>query len=189
MDLLRYFEVKQITGIERPILKPGDIVKVETKVQEGEKSRVQTFEGTILGIRGSGPSTNFTVRRETGGFGVERVFPLYSPLIKNIEVVKRQKVRRAKLLYLRHVGRRRFAEDVKSMQRLIKEEGEKKRLAEEKIKREAEAQAKEERKKIAAEKATAEDKEEKKEESAEAEKTDETLKPAVTDSIEKSDAK
>ena len=120
---------------------------------------------------------------------MERVFPLYSPLIKNIEVVKRQKVRRAKLLYLRHVGRRRFAEDVKSMQRLIKEEGEKKRLAEEKIKREAEAQAKEERKKIAAEKATAEDKEEKKEESAEAEKTDETLKPAVTDSIEKSDAK
>lgn len=189
MDLLRYFEVKQITGIERPILKPGDIVKVETKVQEGDKSRVQTFEGTILGIRGSGPSTSFTVRRETGGFGVERVFPLYSPLIKNIEVVKRQKVRRAKLLYLRHVGRRRFAEDVKSMQRLIKEEGEKKRLAEDKVKREAEAQAKEEKKKLAAEKAAEEAKEEKTEAGAEGEKADETQKPAEAESVDKGEAK
>ena len=189
MDLLRYFEKKQIADIERPILKAGDIVRVETKVQEGDKTRVQTFEGTVLGIRGSGPSATFTVRRETGGFGVERVFPLYSPLIQNIVIVKRQKVRRAKLLYLRQVGRRRFAEDVKAMQRLIKAEGEKKRLAEEKAKREAEAQAKEEKKKIAAEKAAAEAKEEKKEAGAEGEKADETQKPAEAESTDKGEAK
>lgn len=189
MDFLRYFEKKQIDGVERPNLRAGDIVRVETKLQEGEKSRIQAFEGTVLGIRGSGPSTSFTVRRETGGFGVERVFPLYSPLINNIEVVKRQKVRRAKLLYLRQMGRRRFAEDVKSMQRLIKEEGEKKRLAEDKIKRETEAQVKEEKKKIAAEKAAAEAKEEKKEASAEGEKVDETQKPTESESADKGEGK
>ena len=189
MDLLRYFEKKQIVGVERPVLKAGDIVRVETKVQDGETSRLQAFEGTVLGIRGSGPSTTFTVRRETGGFGVERVFPLYSPLIQNIVIVKRQKVRRAKLLYLRQMGRRRFAEDVKSMQRLIKEEGEKKRLAEDKVKREAEAQAKEERKKIAAEKAAAEAKEEQKEVSTEGEKTDEAQETGKAESTDKSEAK
>lgn len=138
MDLIRHFEKEQIKDAPRPRLRPGDIVRVETKVTEGDKSRLQTFEGIVLGIRGSGPSTTFTVRRETGGFGVERIFPLYSPIITNIDIVKRQKTRRAKLTYLRQVGRRRFAEDVKSMQRLVKEEQDKKRLNEEKKKREEE---------------------------------------------------
>jgi large subunit ribosomal protein L19 len=146
MDVLRLFELEQIKGINRPILRPGDIVRIGTKVVEGDKSRVQSFEGTVLGIRGSGPSTSFTVRRETGKFGVERVFPLYSPLITNIEIVKRQKVRRAKLNYLRQEGRRRVKEDELSMQRYVKEEADKKRLAEEATKRAEEKAAEEEKK-------------------------------------------
>ncbi len=104
--------------MKRPVLQPGDIVRVETKVTEGEKTRLQTFEGTVLGIRGTGPSSTFTVRRVTAGFGVERIFPLYTPLITNIEIVKRQKVRRAKLTYLRKGKRRRVKEDFGSMERL-----------------------------------------------------------------------
>ena len=135
MDALRLFELEQIKGVDRPTLKPGDIVRVGTKVVEGEKTRVQAFEGTVLGVRGSGPSTSFTVRRETGKFAVERVFPLYSPLITEIEIVKRQKVRRAQLNYLRHEGRRRVKEDELAMQRHVKEESDKKRLASEASKR------------------------------------------------------
>jgi large subunit ribosomal protein L19 len=129
MDALRLFELKQIEGVDRPILRAGDIVRIGTKVVEGEKTRVQAFEGTVLGIKGSGPSTSFTVRRETGKFGVERIFPLYSPLITEITIVKRQKVRRAALNYLRNEGRRRVKEDELSMQRHVKEEADKKRLA------------------------------------------------------------
>lgn len=145
MDLVREFELKQIEGINRPILKAGDMVRIETKVVEGEKSRIQAFEGTVLGIRGSGPSTSFTVRRETGKFAVERVFPLYSPLITNIEIVKRQKIRRAKLYYLRQEGRRRVKEDELAMQRHVKEEADKKRLTEDAAKRAEEAAAKAEK--------------------------------------------
>ncbi|MCE9643276.1 MAG: 50S ribosomal protein L19 [Candidatus Andersenbacteria bacterium] len=131
MDALRLFELKQIEGVDRPILRAGDIVRIGTKVVEGDKTRIQAFEGTVLGIKGSGPSTSFTVRRETGKFAVERVFPLYSPLITNIEIVKRQKVRRAQLNYLRQEGRRRVKEDELAMQRHVKEESDKKRLAKE----------------------------------------------------------
>lgn len=160
MDLLRHFEQEQIKDVKRPRLQVGDIVRVETKIEEEEKTRLQTFEGTVLMIRGSGPSTTFTVRRETSGYGVERIFPLYNPLITNIEIVKRQKVRRAKLSYLRQAGRRRFKEDVKAMQRLVKEraaaqaqEEKKKKLAEEKKQAEAAAKAeKQEEKTDAAEK-------------------------------------
>lgn len=148
MDLLREFEKEQIKTVDRPRLRPGDIVRVESTVTEGDKTRSQTFEGTVLGIRGSGPSATFTVRRDASGYGVERIFPLYSPLITTIEIVKRQKVRRAKLFYLRQVGRRRVKEDVLSMQRHVKEEEDKKRLA-------AEAATRAEEEKAAAEKAEA----------------------------------
>jgi large subunit ribosomal protein L19 len=141
MDLLREFEKDQTKAIDRPLLKAGDIVRVETKIQEGEKSRLQTFEGTVISIRGSGPSASFTVRRDASGFGVERIFPLYSPLISEIEIVKRQKVRRAKLTYLRKVGRRRVKEDELSMQRHLKSESDKKRLAEDAKKRAQEEEA------------------------------------------------
>lgn len=141
MDLLRAFEKEQVQTLSRPLLKAGDIVRVETKVKEGEKTRLQTFEGTVLGIRGSGPSATFTVRRDAAGFGVERIFPLYSPLITEIEIVKRQKVRRAKLNYLRNAGRRRVKEDELSMQRHRQQESDKKRLAEDAAKRAAEEEA------------------------------------------------
>lgn len=146
MDLLREFEMKQIEGIDRPVLRAGDIVRVGTKVVEGDKSRIQAFEGTIIALHGSGPSKSFTVRRETGKFAVERVFPLYSPLITNIEIVKRQKVRKSKLYYLRKEGRRRVKEDELSMQRHVQEENDKKRLAEEAAKRAEEKALEEERK-------------------------------------------
>lgn len=148
MDLLRFFEETQISKTERPRLKAGDVVRVEMKVTEGEKTRRQIFEGVVLGVRGSGPSATFTVRREAGGFGVERIFPLHSPLITGIEIVKRQKVRRAQLTYLRQEGRRRFKEDIKAMQRHVKLEARKKQLAEEaKLKAEEEKQKSEEEKK------------------------------------------
>ncbi len=146
MDLLREFEMKQIEGIDRPVLRAGDIVRVGTKVVEGDKSRIQAFEGTVIALHGSGPSKSFTVRRETGKFAVERVFPLYSPLITNIEIVKRQKVRKSKLYYLRKEGRRRVKEDELSMQRHVQEENDKKRLAEEATKRAEEKALEEERK-------------------------------------------
>lgn len=146
MDHLRAFELKQIEGIDRPTLRSGDIVRVGTKVTEGEKTRVQAFEGTVIAIHGSGPSKSFTVRRETGKFAVERVFPLYSPLITNIEIVKRQKVRKSKLYYLRQEGRRRVKEDELSMQRHVKEDSDKKRLAADKVKRAEEKAIEEERK-------------------------------------------
>lgn len=135
MDLLREFEKEQIKTVDRPRLKAGDVVRVESSVTEGEKTRLQTFEGTVLGIRGGGPSTTFTVRRDTNGYGVERIFALYSPIITNIEIVKRQKVRRAKLFYLRNTGRRRVKEDELSMQRHVKEEQDKKRLVADAAKR------------------------------------------------------
>jgi len=153
MDYLQHFEQQQVAGIDRPRLRAGDIVAVEMKVKEGDKERIQSFEGTVLGVRGSGPSVTFTVRREVGRFAVERIFPLYSPLITKIEVAKRQKVRRVKLGYLREAGRRRVKEDVQAMQRLVKEEGDKKRLA-------ADAKLKAEEKKEAQAKAEAKTKEE-----------------------------
>ena len=87
MDLLRLFEQEQTKTLERPQLKAGDILRVTMKITEGEKERLQTFEGTIIGIRGGGPSVTFTVRREGGRFAIERIFPLYSPLITDIEII------------------------------------------------------------------------------------------------------
>jgi len=135
MDVLQQFNQQQIKDNTRPELRTGDIVRVETKITEGEKTRLQSFEGTVLALRGSGPSRTVTVRRVTGHFGVERIFPLYNPLITSIEIVKRQKIRRSKLNYLRHAGRRRVKEDLDSMQRHLKEEADKKRLTAEAKKR------------------------------------------------------
>lgn len=157
MDFVRQFEEAQVKNIDRPALQPGDIVRVTMKVQEGEKTRLQTFEGTVLGVRGSGPSTTFTVRREVARFGVERIFAMYNPLITSIEIVKRQKVRRAKLSYLRQSARRRFKEDVAAMQRHEKDEADKKRLAEEAKKREEEAKRKAEAEERAKQEETASD--------------------------------
>ena len=97
--------IKEITAnqlkSDLPPFKVGDGVRVHTKVREGDKERVQIFSGIVIALKGSGIHETFTVRRISYGEGVERVFPLYSTNIDSIEVVRRGKVRRAKLYYLR----------------------------------------------------------------------------------------
>jgi large subunit ribosomal protein L19 len=106
MNLLKELEQEQVAKLKReiPDFQPGDTLLVNVKVVEGERSRVQAYEGVCIGRAGSGLNENFTVRKISYGEGVERVFPLYSPMIDSITVVRRGKVRRAKLYYLR--GRR-----------------------------------------------------------------------------------
>lgn len=81
----------------------GDTVRVHVRIQEGDKSRIQIFEGTVIAIHNGGPRTTFTVRKIASGVGVERIFPLYSPFVTKVEVKTRHKVRRAKLYYLRNL--------------------------------------------------------------------------------------
>ena len=84
-----------------PPFRPGDTVRVNVRVKEGEKERLQAFEGVCIARRGSGVSETFTVRKVSNGVGVERIFPVHSPMIGDILVVRRGQVRRAKLYYLR----------------------------------------------------------------------------------------
>ncbi|MFH0839656.1 MAG: 50S ribosomal protein L19 [Candidatus Omnitrophota bacterium] len=100
MDKMSYIESKQIKK-DIPELRPGDTVRVFSKIQEEGKTRLQAFEGIVISIRGAGIKRAFTVRRVTYGEGVEKTFPVNSPSVDRIEVVKRGKVRRAKLYYLR----------------------------------------------------------------------------------------
>ena len=108
MNLIQALEKEQAEKLsaskEIPDFEPGDTVLVNVKVVEGERTRVQAYEGVCIGRSGGGINENFTVRKISYGEGVERVFPLYSPMIDSIKIVRRGKVRRAKLYYLR--GRR-----------------------------------------------------------------------------------
>ena len=105
MNLIQQLDKEQVerlsAGKEIPDFGPGDTVLVNVKVVEGERSRIQAYEGVCIGRSGRGLHQNFTVRKISYGEGVERVFPLYSPMIESIKVVRRGKVRRAKLYYLR----------------------------------------------------------------------------------------
>lgn len=105
MDLIRQLEAEQAAKIEEkrklPEFQPGDTVRVQVRVTEGTRTRVQAYEGVCIARSGSGLHENFTVRKISYGEGVERVFPVYSPLVEAVEVVRRGKVRRAKLYYLR----------------------------------------------------------------------------------------
>lgn len=87
-----------------PEFNPGDHIRVQVRVIEGDKERFQSFEGDVISIRGSGLSKTFTVRKMSGGIGVERIFPFNSPKIAKIEVLKQGDVRRAKLYYLRNLS-------------------------------------------------------------------------------------
>ena len=104
-NLLEAFEKKQIeklTGKKRiPTFRPGDTLKVTIRITEGDKSRLQAFEGMCIARKNNSVNSNFTVRKLSHGEGVERVFPLFSPIIEKIEVVRKGDVRRAKLYYLR----------------------------------------------------------------------------------------
>ena len=109
MNVIEQIEAEQIARLteERPIpaFAPGDTVRVHFKVVEGTRERIQVYEGVVIARTSSGVSSAFTVRKISYGEGVERVFPLYSPRIDRIEVVRRGKVRRAKLYYLRKPAR------------------------------------------------------------------------------------
>ncbi len=108
MNIIQQYEAAEITRLTAsravPAFAPGDTVRVMVRVKEGERSRTQAFEGVVIARSNKGLSSNFTVRKISYGEGVERVFPLYSPLLAEIVVVRRGDVRRAKLYYLR--GRR-----------------------------------------------------------------------------------
>jgi len=92
---------KQYMGKEIPEFRSGDTVRVNVRIQEGEKFRIQAFEGVVIAVKKRGLQSTFTVRKVSFGYGVERIFPLYSPMIEGIERLKRGRVRRAKLYYLR----------------------------------------------------------------------------------------
>jgi large subunit ribosomal protein L19 len=104
-DLIKQLEAEQIARLSEnktiPEFGPGDTVIVNVKVKEGDRARVQAYEGVVIARNGGGLNESFTVRKISYGEGVERVFPVYGPLIDSIKVVRRGKVRRAKLYYLR----------------------------------------------------------------------------------------
>jgi large subunit ribosomal protein L19 len=100
MDMVKQIENEQLReGL--PSFDPGDTLRVNVRIREGEKERIQAFEGVCIARQGSGAAETFTVRKVTAGIGVERVFPLHSPMLESIKVVRRGRVRRAKLYYLR----------------------------------------------------------------------------------------
>ncbi len=100
MDDLKIIEGSHLVD-NIPEFGPGDTIRVAMAVKRGDRDRLQRFEGIVIKIKGSGTSKTFTVRKVSQGIGVEKIFPVHSPMIKSIEVVKKGKVRRAKLYYLR----------------------------------------------------------------------------------------
>jgi len=159
MDIIRQIEAEQAAKIEAkrklPEFQPGDTVRVNVRVTEGSRTRLQAYEGVVIARSGSGFQENFTVRKISYGEGVERVFPVYSPLVESVEVVRRGKVRRAKLYYLRDRRGKsaRISENTGVRARKLNEE-ERQALAAERAKIEAEKVAAAEA--LAAEKAAAE---------------------------------
>ncbi|MDO4567126.1 MAG: 50S ribosomal protein L19 [Oscillospiraceae bacterium] len=101
---------------EKPVYAIGDTVKVHVRIKEGERQRIQVFEGTVIAMKHGGVSETFTVRRTSYGVGVERVFPVHSPNVEKVEVVRHGKARRAKLYYLRE----RIGKSAKLKQKLVK---------------------------------------------------------------------
>ena len=100
MDMIKAFTNEQLKK-EVPVINIGDTVRIHNKIKEGTRERIQMFEGTVIAKRGSGVSETFTVRRVSYGVGVERVFPVNSPNVAKVETIRRGKVRRSKLYYLR----------------------------------------------------------------------------------------
>jgi large subunit ribosomal protein L19 len=105
MNIIEQIEAEQAAQIEEkrklPAFEPGDTVRVLVRVTEGTRTRIQAYEGVCIARKGAGLNESFTVRKISYGEGVERVFPIYSPLVEGVEIIRRGKVRRAKLYYLR----------------------------------------------------------------------------------------
>ena len=122
LDTLGQAQMDKVTA-ERPVprFEPGDTLRVHLKVQEGNRERIQVYEGQCIARKNAGVNSSFTVRKISEGEGVERVFPLYSPNIWEIEVVRKGVVRRAKLYYLRNLRGKasRIAEDVEAQRELV----------------------------------------------------------------------
>ncbi len=102
-DLMKLVEATQMREDELPPFDPGDTIAVHVRVTEGQKERIQIFQGVVISIKGSGSSKTFMMRKISNGIGVERIFPYHSPIIASIEVKRRGRVRRAKLYYLRNL--------------------------------------------------------------------------------------
>ena len=102
MNIIETLEKEQMR-MDIPDFKPGDTVKVHAKIREGEKERIQIFQGVVIRKRNGNTGATFTVRKVSYGIGVERIFPLHSPLVDKIEIVTRGRVRRARLYYLRNL--------------------------------------------------------------------------------------
>ena len=101
-ELIKFIEQECATGVELPEFGPGDTINVHLRIKEGDKERIQQFQGTVIQIRNKGTNgATFTVRKVSNGIGVERIIPMVSPNIAKIEVIRRGKVRRARLFYLR----------------------------------------------------------------------------------------
>jgi large subunit ribosomal protein L19 len=139
LDTLAKAQMDKVTA-ERPVprFEPGDTLKVHVKVQEGNRERIQVYEGLCIGRKNDGVNSSFTVRKISFGEGVERVFPLYSPGIWEIEVVRKGTVRRAKLYYLRDLRGKasRISEDIEAQRELVAEQAENKTPRREKLKKE-----------------------------------------------------
>ena len=101
MNLIKYVQEKLVAKKEYPLFKAGDTITVHYKIKEGDKERVQQYQGVVIQRRGAGASATFTVRKISNGIGVERVFPLFSPFIETVELNKEGVVRRAKIYYIR----------------------------------------------------------------------------------------
>ena len=142
-DIIRQLEAEQAQKIlekrKLPEFSPGDTVRVQVRVTEGKRTRLQAYEGVCIARSGSGFNENFTVRKLSYGEGVERVFPVYSPLVEAVEIVRRGKVRRAKLYYMRGLtGKKaRIVENTNARSRKLNDE-ERQKMLDEKARIEAE---------------------------------------------------
>jgi len=114
-QLIRKIEQRYQRKVEIPDFRVGDTVRVYYKVREGNKERVQPFEGLVIRFQGTGLNRNFTVRKESYGVGIERTFPLYNPRLEKIEIIKFGKVRRAKLYYIRQLSGKTAARKIKEI--------------------------------------------------------------------------
>ncbi len=134
MNIASLVEVKSNPSI--PAFAPGDTIKVSFKVVEGDKERTQAFQGVVIKVRNCGAGSSFTVRRVTYGVGVERTFPLYSPRVEKVDVIRHGKIRRAKLYYLRGLSAKasRIKERRLSTQELEQEREEARKLEREREK-------------------------------------------------------